>query len=72
MSQRDKAAELTAFEEKAKELVHLTFELCEASLTNEERKTTPSELALEAAAHTVEQSLKTLLAVKHIQKTDQL
>lgn len=70
MSQHDKRAELTVYEAKAKELVHLTFELCEGRFTDEERKTAPAEKALEAAALSVEASVKTLLAVTHIPKND--
>jgi hypothetical protein len=63
MAQQNKNRELTAFEEKARELVSLTFDLCELHMAKEEQKPLPSGEVLEAAALSVQASVKTLLAV---------
>jgi len=58
--------ELEAFEEKANELVSMTFALCEQRLTGGHVVISPPQKALAAAALSVQESVKTFLAVTNI------
>jgi hypothetical protein len=53
-------------ENKAEELVSLTFELCEERLASARIPLTHPQKALSAAAMTVQQSVETFLAVTQI------
>jgi hypothetical protein len=53
-------------ENKAEELVSLTFELCEERLASASIPLTHPQRALSAAAMTVQQSVETFLAVSQI------
>lgn len=53
-------------EEKAEELVSITFALCEQQFDQGPRVTTPPQKALAAAALSVQESVRTFLAVTNI------
>jgi len=53
-------------ENRAEELVALTFELCEERLASARVPLTPPQKALSAAAMTVQQSIETFLSVSQI------
>lgn len=55
-----------AFEEKAREFVSLTLAVCEQELAAEGAAPTPPKKALAAAALSVQESVKTFLAVSAI------
>ena len=63
MTQQNHKVELVAFEEKAQELVSMTFALCEQRIASEEPIALPPQKALEAAALCVQASVNTFLAV---------
>ncbi|MES9995775.1 hypothetical protein [Desulfovibrio aminophilus] len=58
--------EVEVFEEKANELVSMTFALCEKRLSKEPNAVSLPQKALAAAALSVQESVKTFLAVTNI------
>ena len=64
MSRR--VSDLKRMENKAEELVALTFELCERRLASACVPLTPPQTALSAAAMTIHQSVEIFLAVTKI------
>jgi hypothetical protein len=66
MNQQNPKAEQVVFEEKAQELVSLTFALCERRVANEGKASLQPQKALEAAALSVQASVNTFLAVTNI------
>ena len=64
MQQQNKE-EIVEFEEKAQELVSMTFALCEQRIIAA-KVPQPPEKALAAAALSVQTSLNTFLAVTHL------
>ncbi|GFH63347.1 MAG: hypothetical protein ZNDK_1118 [Candidatus Desulfovibrio kirbyi] len=59
------------FEEKAREFISLTLAICEQELSAVKTQPTPPQKALAAAALSVQESVKTFLAVTNIpEETD--
>lgn len=58
--------DLREVEDMAEELVALTFEVCEKRLSSAYKNLTPPQVALSAAAMSVQQSVETFLAVTNI------
>jgi len=66
MNVRQDKKKLRIMENRAEELVALTFELCEERLASANIPLTYPQKALSAAAMTVQQSVETFLAVSQI------
>jgi hypothetical protein len=66
MIRRSGNEDLREVENKAEELVALTFEVCEKRLASALKAPTMPQIALSAAAMSVQQSVETFLAVTHI------
>jgi len=66
MRQQNHKVELVAFEEKAQELVSMTFALCERRIASVGKSSLPPQEALAAAALSVKASVNTFLAVTNI------
>lgn len=64
--QRKGKTEFEVFEEKANELVSMTFALCEKRMAERQLMVSPPQKALAAAALSVQESVKTFLAVTNI------
>jgi len=60
------SSDLKKMEDKAGELVALTFEVCEKRLSSARKSLTPPQTALSAAAMNVHHSVETFLAVSRI------
>ena len=58
--------DVQAFEEKAREFISLTIAVCEKELAATRAQPTPPQKALAAAALSVQESVKTFLAVNNI------
>ncbi len=63
---RQQTEKMKAYEEKAKELVSLTLNVCEERLTQPEEPTTLQGDALASAAMSVRESVNTFIAVSRL------
>ena len=63
---RQQTEKMKAYEEKAKELVSLTLNVCEERLTQPVEPTTPQGDALASAAMSVRESVNTFFAVSRL------
>jgi hypothetical protein len=66
MKRRSDSEALREVESKAEELVALTFEVCEKRLASTLKAPSMPQIALSAAAMSVQQSVETFLAVTSI------
>lgn len=66
MTQQDQNEQMEVFEEKAQELVSLTFALCEQQIAQGPKIAAPPQKALAAAALCVRESVQTFIAVSYI------
>lgn len=66
--QQGKKEEIVVYEEKAQELVSMTFALCEKQIAQGPKVAASPQRALAAAALCVQQSVKTFLEVTNIPK----